>query len=133
MSTRLPAAKILLVDDNPVILSTVAKLVQATIGTRIQVTTARDGKEAIGAAKKSKPNIVLLDWMMPKYSGGFFLDEQSKDSDLMDIPVIIFTASDDPEIDKKAKNYPAVKKVLRKPTPPTQLCDSIRPYLKLKG
>ncbi len=133
MSTRIPAAKILLVDDNPVILSTVTKLLHATISSRVQVSTARDGKEALGAARKSKPNLVLLDWMMPKFGGGFFLDEQAKDSELMDIPVIIFTASDDPAIDRQAKNYSAVKQVLRKPTPPSQLCDSIRPYLGLKG
>jgi CheY-like chemotaxis protein len=54
--------KILVVDDNPVITKTLSmKLTSAGY----QVVTAADGSEAVGAAQKERPNLILLDISFP--------------------------------------------------------------------
>ena len=56
------------------------------------VIVARDGQEALDKTKESHPNVILLDVMMPKYSGIEVLKKLKADPDTKDIPVLILTA-----------------------------------------
>jgi CheY-like chemotaxis protein len=62
-----PAKKILVVDDNEIILKTVSLKLQ---GAGYQVVTALDGAEAVAAARKELPDLVLLDISFPPDVGG---------------------------------------------------------------
>lgn len=63
------------------------------------VLEARDGEEGLIIAIKEKPDIILLDIIMPKMDGMTFLKELRKDSWGKNIPVIILTnLSDDKNI-----------------------------------
>jgi len=53
--------------------------------------TADNGIEGLEKARKEKPDLILLDIMMPKKSGMQTYKELKKDSDLNGIPVIIIT------------------------------------------
>jgi len=57
-----------------------------------QVILAQDGEEALEKTRKEKPDVVLLDIMMPKKSGMDTLEELKKDSKTKDTPVIMLTA-----------------------------------------
>ena len=57
--------KILIVDDEPSILSSLTLLFQQ----RFDVSTARDGEEALGVAEKESPDLILLDMTLPKIDG----------------------------------------------------------------
>lgn len=57
-----------------------------------QVLVAADGEEALNMIKQKKPDMVLLDIMMPKMNGLDVLAEMKKDAELKAIPVIILTA-----------------------------------------
>lgn len=57
--------KILIVDDEPSILSSLKLLLQQ----RFDVSTARDGEEALGVAEKESPDLILLDMTLPKIDG----------------------------------------------------------------
>ena len=56
------------------------------------LTTARDGEEALDQATKNKPNVILLDIMMPKINGLDVLKKLKSQTETKDIPVIVLTA-----------------------------------------
>lgn len=57
-----------------------------------QYQVARNGVEAISAVRENRPELVLLDIMMPKKSGVHVFREMKSDPDLENIPVIVVTA-----------------------------------------
>ena len=86
-SDRLPV--ILVVDDNAQNL----ELIQAYLeDVECKVVAARDGIEAMDAVAKAKPDLVLLDVMMPKMSGFEVCHRLKSDPATNDIPVIMVTA-----------------------------------------
>lgn len=61
------------------------------------VTTARNGREALDAMRRQRPCLVLLDIHMPLMTGWEFRERQLEDPDLAGVPVICITALFDPE------------------------------------
>lgn len=59
---------------------------------------AANGREAIDAMRREHPDVVVLDLMMPIYSGWDVLRDRQSDPDLIQIPVILISANRDPEI-----------------------------------
>lgn len=55
------------------------------------VVIAKDGKEGLEAVKKEKPDLLLLDIVLPKMDGFQVLEQIKKDSELKDLPVILLT------------------------------------------
>ena len=80
---------ILLVDDDLTLREMYDERLKAE---GFDIIQASNGDEALRKAKENKPNIILLDIMMPKVNGFDVLKELKADSDLKDIPVIILTA-----------------------------------------
>jgi len=66
-ATTPSAKKILVVDDNEIILKTISLRLQ---GAGYDVVTALDGSEAVSAARKQAPDLVLLDISFPPDVGG---------------------------------------------------------------
>ncbi|MDX1607852.1 MAG: response regulator [Candidatus Spechtbacterales bacterium] len=56
-----------------------------------EVLVAHDGETAIEMAKKEKPDLVLLDLILPKKDGFEVLEEMKADEKLNDIPVVVLT------------------------------------------
>lgn len=82
-------AVILVVDDDPGILNMHCRMIHKT---GRQTLTARNGREAMQVLEHARPDLILLDLMMPEMDGFEFLDELHRREDLRDIPVIILTA-----------------------------------------
>lgn len=61
-----------------------------------EVTPAYDGEEAIAKIKEIKPDVVVLDIMMPKLDGIGVVWEMKADSGTADIPVVMLTNLSDP-------------------------------------
>ena len=80
--------KILVVEDDPVILEAVVYNLEAE---GYKVDTASDGTDGLEAARKLRPDIVLLDIMLPNMSG---LDVCRLLKDELDQPIILMTARD---------------------------------------
>ena len=59
---------------------------------------AANGREALDAMRREKPAAVVLDLMMPIASGWDVLRERAADPELMEIPVIVVSASRSPEL-----------------------------------
>jgi PAS domain S-box-containing protein len=80
---------VLLADDNADMRNYVRRLLR-TAGFRVEAVT--DGEEALAAARRVKPDLVLSDVMMPKLDGFGLLTALRKDFQLRDTPVILLSA-----------------------------------------
>ena len=95
-----------------------------------EVHTAEDGKKGLDMAKKVKPDIILLDILMPKMDGFAVLDELKKDKDLADIPVILLTNLGQKEDVKKGFEKGAVGYLIKAHFMPSEVVDKIKKILK---
>ena len=80
--------KILFVEDEPSLQKAVGELLRQE---GFQIFSALDGAEGLEIAKKEKPDLILLDLILPKKDGFEVLQELKADNDLKNIPVIILT------------------------------------------
>jgi class 3 adenylate cyclase/CheY-like chemotaxis protein len=84
--------RILAVDDMPENLEILRVRLEAN---GYEVMTAADGEEGLAAARSLKPDLILLDIMMPKRDGISVVRELKADSELRAIPVVLVTAKSD--------------------------------------
>src|SRR5262252_8406239 len=90
-----------------------------------QVRAAPNGLEALAellSDEEERPNLILLDLMMPLMNGWQFLDERIHYPGLSNIPVLVLTASTDERPAQAAA-------VLRKPVQPIELFETVRKTL----
>jgi CheY-like chemotaxis protein len=112
--------EILLVEDGLVDARlTIAALVKS--GVKHRLTLVRDGVEALAFlnqegvfARAPRPDLILLDLHLPKKDGHEVLDEVKADLELKTIPIVVLTASDDPD-DKLKSELLHVDSYLTKP------------------
>ena len=81
-------AQILLVDDNADMRNYLSRL----LATRYEVTAAVDGEEALAAARRARPDLILTDVMMPRLDGFGLLQQLRRDPELHGVPVIFLSA-----------------------------------------
>jgi DNA-binding response OmpR family regulator len=90
--------RILIADDEPNIVISLEYLMKRA---GYAVSVARDGQEAIDAIRRERPQLVLLDVMMPKKSGFEVCQELRADEDLKHTLVLMLTAKGrDTDVDK---------------------------------
>ena len=106
-----PAKKILVVDDNEIILKTISLRLQ---GAGYQVVTALDGSEAVSAARKETPDLILLDISFPPDVGGVewdgfrIMEWFRRMENVKKIPVIVITGGEDAKDKERAVSGGAV-------------------------
>jgi len=81
--------KVLLVDDEVDVRKFVSKLVERA---GYEVIEAKNGVEGMGRVRGDKPDLIILDILMPKQSGIRMYRELKTDEPLKDIPVIVLSA-----------------------------------------
>ena len=95
------AKKILIIEDEEIIIDLLQKKLTKE-GYEISVT--RNGEEGLKVMKELKPDLILLDIIMPKMGGFEVMEEMNKDKELKKIPVIIISNSGQPvELDRAQK------------------------------
>ena len=122
-------ASVLIVDDDPV----VRRMLQLSFESEgFDVLTAGDGFEGLEAMRSGKPNVVVLDIMMPKLDGMKVMRELQSDDNLRGTPVILLSAkatSLDIELGLKA----GAADYVTKPCDPIDLVDRVRSLLAKTG
>jgi two-component system cell cycle response regulator len=120
--------KILIVDDDP----TNVKLLAAKLGDgHYTILKAYSGEEALRMAKGEKPDLVLLDVMMPGVNGFDVTAQMKNCTDTADIPIILVTALDGS--DNKTRGLEAgADDFLNKPVHTAELKARVRSLLRLK-
>lgn len=82
-------AKILVVDDDPDIVQAVQIVLESQ---DYQVITAYNGEEGLERIKKEKPDVVVLDLLMPKKDGFAVVRELKEDRRYAKLPILILTS-----------------------------------------
>lgn len=95
---------ILVVDDEPGILEMHARIVQAQPAP-YRVLKARDGREALELMGRERPDLVLLDLVMPELDGFGVLEAMQKEETIRNIPVIVLTGQTLTETDMARLNH----------------------------
>ena len=80
--------KILIIDDDPVFVDAMKTVLE----TRYQVITAPGGDEGLSTARRDKPDLILLDIIMPNRDGFHVCKQLKADKELAGTPVIILTS-----------------------------------------
>lgn len=122
-------AKILCIDDDRLLLALFSDALEAYA---YQPLTATDGPSGIELAKKERPDLIILDVMMPKMSGFEVCRKMRADPDLKDTPIIIVTAMHDPNLNVKGFEAGA-NLAMRKPFGSKDLIKTIKTALALKA
>ena len=122
-------ARILVVDDNPANL----EIMEARLARQgYEVITARNGDEALVAARAQTPDLILLDVMMPGKDGIQVCRELKADPGLPFMPIILVTAKADPDdivagLDAGGDEY------ITKPVDHAALVARVRSILRIKA
>src|SRR5918995_1039086 len=121
--------RILVVDDNPANL----EILETRLARQgYEVVAARDGDEALIAARAKTPDLILLDVMMPGKDGIQVCRELKADPSLPFMPVILVTAKADPE-DVVAGLDAGGDEYLTKPVDHAALVARVRSILRIKA
>lgn len=118
------SAKILVVDDEPSILKSIQYSLEKE---GYQVAVATDGQAAVEAARREKPNLVILDVMLPSLDG-YEVCRQIRAE--MPIPIIMLTAKGE-EIDKVVGLEIGADEYVTKPFSLRELLARIKALLRL--
>lgn len=118
--------RVLSIDDSPVVRKLVTMILTAE---GFKVTTASDGLDGINKAKELKPDIILLDFVMPKMNGFQVCRILQKDERLRQIPVILVTSKGD-KVGDKFVNQLGVTGYITKPFQPEELVSNIHQTLE---
>jgi DNA-binding response OmpR family regulator len=117
--------KILLVDDSPT-----AILWQRLIleDDPYEILVANDGEEGVRVAKAERPDLVLLDVMMPRMNGFEALRAIRAEADLTGVPVLMVTTRS--EMPNVLEGYESgCNEYITKPVDRTELLTKVRSYL----
>ena len=118
--------KIVLVDDEPDIVRTL-EIFLKTEG--FQVVASTDGISALDKIRKEKPDLIILDIMLPKLDGYKICRMLKFDEKYSKIPIVIFTARAQELDEKKAKEVKA-DAYITKPFNPKELLLKIKELLE---
>jgi putative two-component system response regulator len=124
-----PKHTVLIVDDMPENLSLLGELLQP----HYRVRAANSGGRALAVARSSpRPDLILLDVMMPGVDGYEVLGQLRADASTRDVPVIFVTAMDDSENEERGLALGAVD-YITKPINPAIVLARVRTHLELKN
>jgi len=84
---------VLIVDDEPDALQLFGRFL-TSINREYSVLLARDGQEALEVIRERRPDVILLDLIMPNMNGFQFLTSRASDLHIRQIPVILISARD---------------------------------------
>jgi CheY-like chemotaxis protein len=124
-----PAAAIvlLLVEDDV----NVAKLYRMLLESRgYTVRHAADGVEGLDAARRERPDLILLDVMMPRMNGISFLQALREDPTLGGVPAVVLSNFREPRLVERAMALGALEYMVKAQTRPETLIGAIPHWLK---
>ena len=116
---------ILLVDDNP---TNLQLLFETLDGRGFKLLVAKDGNSALAIARKVRPNLILLDIMMPEIDGYEVCRQLKADPALAEIPVIFLSALTDTKDKVQGLDMGAVD-YITKPFQPDEVIARVNTHL----
>jgi len=127
------AKKILLIEDEPRQVEIYEKAVKEA---GFEIESLKWGEEGlkrleeIKSKKKEKPDLILLDLILPDINGIAILEKAKLDLQLKDIPFFILTNYSDPELEKTGEELGVEKHIIKTDVTPSQLIKIIKDWFK---
>jgi len=126
--------KVLVVDDDEDVRKLVSKIVERA---GYEAVVAKNGVEGMGRLREDKPDLIILDVLMPKQSGIRMYRELKTDEPFRDIPVIILSAiapksffrSQEVLAEFAGQSVPKPEAYIEKPEEPEELVELIKKIL----
>ena len=118
--------RILLIEDEEDMLFAMTLQLQAK---GYEIITAKDGQKGLDKAYRQKPDLIILDLMIPKMDGYKVCEILKSDKKYARIPIIMFTARTS-EVDKQMGWDVHADAYVTKPFNPDVLLDTIAEFLK---
>ena len=118
MAGKLNGKKVMWVEDDQFLSGIIAQKLSSQGTTLIH---ASNGEDGVLMAKKERPDILILDILLPGISGFDVLLSVKADDTTKDIPVIMFSNLGDPEDVKKALDLGATKFLIKATLVPDEL------------
>lgn len=118
--------RVLIVEDEPPLVELLSYNLEKA---GFQIHIARDGEEALLAVEERKPDLILLDWMLPYVSGIEICRRIRRNPETRNVPIIILTARGEEDdrirgLDAGADDY------VVKPFSPSELVARVRAVLR---
>jgi CheY-like chemotaxis protein len=118
---------LLLVEDDV----NVAKLYRMLLESRgYNVRHAADGVEGLDAARRERPDLILLDVMMPRMNGISFLQALREDATLGAVPAVVLSNFREPRLVERAMALGALEYMVKAQTRPETLVGAIPHWLR---
>ena len=93
------------------------------------VVTAKTAQQGFEMAKAEHPDFILLDILLLDSTGITFLQYRDDDTEVSKIPVLAFSAYDNPETKKQARELGVLDYVIKTDYTPDQLTEKVQEYL----
>lgn len=119
--------KVLIVDDESGVLKMYSEYFELN---GIQVLKTNDGQAGIKLAKEQRPDVILLDIIMPRYNGLDVLKDIKKDEELKNIPVFLLTNLPQESSGEKAKALGASGYLVKAEYEPKMVLDVVKGAVK---
>ncbi|OQA71179.1 MAG: Alkaline phosphatase synthesis transcriptional regulatory protein PhoP [Parcubacteria group bacterium ADurb.Bin247] len=95
-----------------------------------EVIQAFDAEEALKKIEGTNPDIILLDILLPRQSGIYFLERIREKEEFKETPVIAFSNFDDSETRKMAFDLGAKDYLIKTNYTPQEILDKVKKYIK---
>ena len=121
--------KVLLVEDDPFLSSLLKNRLQKE---GLEVNLAKDGEEALNSLKSAKPDLILLDLILPKKSGFEVMEEIRNDPQMQsqEVPIIIISNLGQPEDVSRGQELGAIEYFVKAKTSIDELVEKIKSFLE---
>ena len=121
--------KILIIEDEKILVEMYKSKLEAN---NFEVFSAFSSEEGIQILKKEKPDLVILDILLPKENGITFLEKIEKIKIISDIRIVVFSNYDDPETRKKALKLGAEDYLIKTQFTPREFLEKVKEYFRIK-
>jgi CheY-like chemotaxis protein len=119
-------ATVLICDDEP----SLRELIRVSLSEGYSIAEADDGEESLEIARRLRPDVVILDMMMPRRTGLEVLQEIRRDETLAQTAVIVLTAQPAAREDALREGADVV---MVKPFEPEQIASAVEEVLAERG
>ncbi len=118
--------KILLVEDEETLIRMYEEKFERA-GFKVKV--ARTAEEGIEMIMGERPDLVILDIILPNKNGIYFLEKIREDKSLNDLPIIVFSNYDNPEAEKAVKKLGVDDYIIKANHDPEEIIKAIEEKL----
>lgn len=127
--TKSEKKRVLIIEDDPAEQYALKKLVTET---GYEALTAADGENGLKMINNRKPDLVLLDIILPKINGFDILELTKKSPETKQIPIIVLTNLNDDETRIKSETLGAVGHLVKMETYPHEIVRKIDQFIGQK-